>query len=269
MKTLISFLVLFATVNSNAFTLIRYTDGTVGYGWSNSTITFDMDSSCNSNLASVVGAISSASSLWNEVPNSNLKIAQGGPTVLPGVITDYVGASPTAYAPAGNAIVYCDTNFGTNSGMDANRIPGFASSMQIGPDGKIKSCLMVLNIQSGATANITTMTPTVLNNILTHEIGHCVGLGHSADNEALMYYSTNTGRKTVLAQDDLDGVTYLYPKADMNGFFKGCGAIAYTKDYSPKYSSEILILNLLSELAFFAAFLYLVKLLRFFAKRRS
>ena len=127
---------------------------------------------------------------------------------------------------------------------------------------------MVLNIQAGATANISTMSPNVVNNILTHEIGHCIGLGHSADTEALMYYSTNSGRQTVLAKDDIDGVAYLYPKEDLNGFFKGCSAIAYSKGYTPKSSSMTVFLNLMSELVFLFGFLYLVKLLRFVIKRR-
>lgn len=268
MKNIISFLILFISLQSNAFTLIRYTDGTVVYGWSNSTITFDIDPSCNANMARVISAISTAASTWNDAPNSALKIQQGGSATLPGTITDYVGNSATSYAPAGNAIIYCDSNFGANSGEDANRIPGFATGQYPGSDNKIKSCLMVLNIQAGATANISTMSPNVVNNILTHEIGHCIGLGHSADTEALMYYSTNSGRQTVLAKDDIDGVAYLYPKEDLNGFFKGCSAIAYSKGYTPKSSSMTVFLNLMSELVFLFGFLYLVKLLRFVIKRR-
>jgi Matrixin len=267
MKNLISCLILLVSLQAKAFTLIRYSNGTVAYGWSNSTITFDIDPSCNAHMARVISAISTAASTWNDAPNSALKVQQGGSVALPGVITDYIGNSATSYAPPGNAIIYCDSNFGTNSGEDANRIPGFATGQLVGSDNKIKSCLMVLNIQTAATANISTMSPTVLNNILTHEIGHCIGLGHSAETEALMYYSTNAGRQTVLAKDDIDGIAYLYPKEDMNGFFKGCSAIAYSKDYTPKYSSSLVFLNLLSELAFFVLFVYLVKLLMFVAKR--
>lgn len=260
MKTIVSFLILFLALESNAFTLLRYSNGTVAYGWKSSTVTFDIDSSCNSNLASVIGSISTASKVWNDVPNSSLKVAQGGSTVLPGVITDYVGNSATSYAPTGNAIVYCDSNFGANSGENANQIPGFATGQNIGPDGKIKSCLLVLNTQASAAANITTMSPTLVNNILAHEIGHCVGLGHSADYEALMYYATGASRQTVLSQDDFDGVTYLYPKADMNGFFKGCAAVAATPGYTPKNSSSSIIFNLMSELIFMLVFLCVVKL---------
>lgn len=43
-----------------------------------------------------------------------------------------------------------------------------------------------------------------------HEIGHSIGLGHSADPSAIMY-STYQGVRSELAQDDVDGARSLYP----------------------------------------------------------
>jgi hypothetical protein len=47
--------------------------------------------------------------------------------------------------------------------------------------------------------------------IIAHELGHAFGLGHSPVKDSLMYYSTISMRKS-LGQDDIDGITYLYPK---------------------------------------------------------
>jgi len=53
---------------------------------------------------------------------------------------------------------------------------------------------------------------TNLSEVLTHEIGHTIGLGHSADTTATMYaYAHFDGRGAVVGADDAAGVTALYP----------------------------------------------------------
>ena len=61
---------------------------------------------------------------------------------------------------------------------------------------------------------VTSMTD--LENTLTHEIGHIVGLDHSGDPAATMYADSESGeiKKRSLADDDIDGLCTLYPLDD-------------------------------------------------------
>ncbi len=54
-----------------------------------------------------------------------------------------------------------------------------------------------------------------LQSVITHELGHVLGLDHSADPHATMYYGVHHGvvyGRTISA-DDRGGVCYLYPKS--------------------------------------------------------
>lgn len=57
-------------------------------------------------------------------------------------------------------------------------------------------------------------------NIVTHEAGHFIGLDHSSDPEATMYYSSppcETSKRD-LAEDDIDGVFFLYGENQNNPY---------------------------------------------------
>ncbi len=61
-------------------------------------------------------------------------------------------------------------------------------------------------------------------NTLTHEIGHVLGLDHSEDPEAVMYPTAPEGEtsKRTLAEDDREGIRYLYRDAMPDAY--GCNA---------------------------------------------
>lgn len=216
----------FYVSSSYGFTLNRGSQSQNTIGWKKSELKFDIDTSCASYVTTVEAAISAAANLWSTVPNSDIEISVGDTVTLPNTITTYIGSSATQYAPTGNPIVYCDANFSTTSGSSANSIPGYAGAINMNTDGTIVGGLLVLNVQSNGAASITKLDSTLMYIVLTHEIGHILGIGHSADTNALMYYTTNSSRKLNLAKDDMDAITFLYPRKEPGaGGLMGCNTV--------------------------------------------
>ena len=76
----------------------------------------------------------------------------------------------------------------------------------------IQSSLILINDQTGGggTSQWATLSREKQVSVLAHEIGHAIGLGHSNDTDALMYFEAIDNRKD-LGKDDIDGITFLYP----------------------------------------------------------
>lgn len=216
------------TVNIEELTVNGQTQDLLDAGWQSSTVTLDVDTSCDNYTTYVNTAMAGAISLWNKVPSANLTVALGTTVELPQAITTYVGDSATSVAPAGNPIIVCDSNFTSDTGEDASDIPGFAGAFNLdSTTGQKLGALLVLNVQSGAAASITTLAASEITVVLAHETGHILGLGHSADINALMYYQTSASKVAALAQDDVAGITFLYPRQEpSSGGAFGCGTMA-------------------------------------------
>lgn len=169
-------------------------------GWTDHNVAFYVNpSNCPAGV-DVPGIIGEAADIWNNVATSKVKLSYGGTT-----ISTAAGSPP---------IVYCEPNFQTVIGASQNSIPGLAQVSTSVATGQVVAARIVLNA-SGGTANIGLYDRTRLLIILAHEIGHVLGLGHSQDSSALMYYSATLKTNFLLAQDDIDGITYLYPRSEL------------------------------------------------------
>jgi hypothetical protein len=198
-----------------AFTL---NGGTVATkGWSNPSVQFHLNpANCPANVASL---LEKAFDVWNSVPTTSLKVSKGSDS---SVTIDQVLSGTIDVTPS----IHCVTDM-ASIGLNADVIPGVAMGASYDGSGNIATGALVLNVQDGAGANINTYDSDVTINVIAHEIGHVLGLGHSASHAALMYYDASERTQASLSQDDVDGITYLYSRNEFGSdpMFGGCAVI--------------------------------------------
>ena len=207
MKKLIV-LVVFSVFCFRAFSFTLSSSSNPGMqGWASSDVKIYVNTANCPLGVDVVALIEDAASVWNNLPNSSIKVSYGGST--------------SSTAMSNPPIVYCETNF--SSIADEDFVPGAASSDA--SSGQITRGIIYLNASTGF-ANIANFDSETLKIIIAHEMGHLLGLGHSNSSSALMYFDASYKQEFRLSQDDIDGMTYLYPddNLDASGLV-GCGLV--------------------------------------------
>jgi hypothetical protein len=77
---------------------------------------------------------------------------------------------------------------------------------------------------------------------LAHELGHAFGLGHTSVKSALMYYDATGVINKALHQDDIDGVSYLYPsEKKLGGLLGSCSTVMRTKTLDKNFLVSLLL----------------------------
>lgn len=220
-------------------------------GWAQRPLVFHVNrTNCPSDLDDY---IQEAMDLWNSVPESSLKLELGSDTT-----------NTIAQLWAGTAsdvpMIACDSNFSVTTSVDGNSIPGvgFLRGTAIDP---VENGGLLLNVEAGKTANINSLSRTMVSVVVAHEIGHVLGIGHTSDTSALMYYDATAKKSLSLSQDDRDAVMFLYPRNELThpALIGGCGmikAIGSDDDLPPWASflggnSLLLLLSLWALLIFF------------------
>lgn len=180
----------------------------------------------------------SINDFWNRVPTSALRLKAGGfsgphTNINVGRLcapTDEscITTGPNVIAPVTDIVIACNNlaiNFSSLNVL-AVTIPNNFSGK------KIKGAVILINNQpNSAFANLSKKDKI---GVLAHEIGHAIGLGHTDETAALMYYRTVNLRKA-LGEDDMMGVSYLYPMhVDGCGLLGGIGSITSNDGTPPK-----------------------------------
>ena len=173
---------------------------------------------------------------WNRVPTSSLRLKDGGfsetsTNINTGRLcapTDdacITAAGATVIGPVKEIIIACNNNALNFGGANvlAVTIPNNFSGKSIA------GAIIIINESSTI---FSTLSKSDQIGVIAHEIGHAIGLGHTDNKSALMYFKTVDQRKA-LGEDDIRGVSYLYPmKIDGFGLLGGCGTIQ-NKDGTP------------------------------------
>jgi hypothetical protein len=128
-----------------------------------------------------------------------------------------VSCNQSGYSSSGPNVnvVYFDDDGWTGSGIDGTLA---TTSVQFSPSGEILGADIALNSAlhdfSAGDASI----QTDLISIVTHEVGHFLGLAHTLDTNAVMYpyYQEGTVRRA-LAPDDVSAICSVYPPAPETG----------------------------------------------------
>jgi hypothetical protein len=172
---------------------------------------------------------------WNSVPSANIRLHESGYSEAVQNINSGILCSPTDTAcidgaPAGTVIpAITDIIIGCNS--NPSNFGGgnvLAVTVPVKFSGKkITGAIILINDNSPTFGNLSRSDKIA---VIAHEIGHALGLGHTPDNASLMYYRTVNQRKR-LGQDDIDGISFLYPmQGDLfglsqDGLLGSCGTI--------------------------------------------
>ena len=193
-------------------------------GWDTKALTVHVNSTdCPIPEAEVLAAVDAAIVLWNSVSSSSLTLSRSS------VASTTTAAQFLAGTATDVPLIVCDTAFGTsNPGVDVDGVP---AATRTGVTNPLNYAAILLNAEPGAGANIDELSNELLYLTLAHELGHALGLGHSSQASALMYYSISGKTVAFLSEDDRQGLTYLYPRNEFQGGAFGCASVH--RDGSP------------------------------------
>ncbi len=187
---------------SHAFTLTSAN----GKGFADPTITILVNQSSCPNSFNLRRVLEDAIKAWNGVPTSRLLLKIGDDT-----------SSTTAAIPP---VAYCDS---TMTGGTLGQGGGSTDS-----NGTIVAGFLRVNTNSAASGYILNQSDTQQAIVVAHELGHMFGLGHTSKDSSLMNYSIGSKTDLGLSQDDIDGISYLYPRNELGAdkMMGGCGTIS-------------------------------------------
>jgi len=152
----------------------------------------------------ILDDVTAAMNAWSNVPGTSLRIVSGGAT---GACREAVGLNLILF----NA---CDGRWSPT--------PSCSGTLALGGLGWTGNSRVINGVTFlQATGGFVSFNPYAscwftqhcnVQEVATHELGHAMGLGHSADSNATMFaFAHFDGRCASVMQDDMNGITFIYP----------------------------------------------------------
>ena len=221
-KIILPFILLLVSANTYAFTL----NNTAKLVFADDEVIVNVASGCaeigvtSQELLELVGK--AVDNFWNKSPTSRLKLRKGSVVNVDARYhSDQICSGATNCDPnpvlavSSDILIACNDN---NVNFPTSSILGITIPNNIS-GGTIIGSLIMINDKNDT--QFAGKSPEAKTAILAHEIGHAFGLGHSPVQDSLMYYAT-VSKRTNLGRDDIDGISYLYPKQQP---ISGCGTV--------------------------------------------
>jgi hypothetical protein len=156
----------------------------------------------------MIEVIRDAFAMWGAVPTTAYRIQLNGETGT--------HAQDLAKANDGPNAIAFDTEFEkTFTSSDQSAI---AVSTVLHQGDHYTRGVIVLNAAKAP------MDKVLLRAVITHEAGHVAGLNHSSDESSVMYPIARP--VTQLSDDDVAGISYLYPRNEAGHGPFGCGSLS-------------------------------------------
>jgi len=172
-------------------------------------------------------------SYWGTVPTTSLELTSGG--VQSGIDTSSDDLTAAANKGSdGNIVVGCSSNLTLFSSAGTLAVGGIACNNGV--------CQGAVLLNDTASTTLATLSRETLIATFAHELGHALGLGHSSAKSSLMYYSASGKVFKSLTQDDIDGISYLYPsEKKLGGLGGACGTIDTTPSGPGNFLGSLLL----------------------------
>ena len=193
--------------SSISFPFCEPGDEPVPIYWPTSCLTYYIEDSLLSTVPDdqVIAAIRSSFETWSEVDCSFVKLTYGGLKPF-----NIIGFDQGDYSANENIVMFREDRWSDRADIIALTSVTFDknSGLIYDSDVEFNGVHFEFGVLSGPSN-----THADIENTLTHEAGHFLGLDHSNDRTATMYAQAETGEmgKRILQQDDINGLCAIYP----------------------------------------------------------
>jgi len=182
------------------------------------------------NEQATLALLEEAAGIWNSVEGSYLKLA----------VTEVAGPLKIDPEDLVNSIVFSSESNLSVAGYTAPTV----SKTPLYDEVTVTDCDIHM------TASIKKMSSIL--STLTHEMGHCIGLGHPHQSyKSLMSYARAGSSSSKLSADDKAGIIFIYPDPSYDTKFKNlisaeCGVISANNQSGPIHASIFFMMPLLA-----------------------